>query len=158
MRLLHLQSCVTLDKYTNDRTNLILSSVTAQAFTKSHLTTQKTKLGAVEGGEGSGGSKAGDRLGAKSHPALLDGHVQGVSAIQEVHNLGLGQSDAILDRLLPLPALPVGFALHKHRVTWLWRPIPPAQMQSETCIVIVMLMGSGLASCILHVAHECCLL
>ena len=58
--------------------------------------------------------------------ALPHGHVQGVGAIQELHNLALGQRDAVLHRLLALPALPVGLALHKNAVAWLWGPIPPA--------------------------------
>ena len=64
-----------------------------------------------------GGGRGG---GGVADLALPHGHVQGVSAIQELHNLALRQRDAVLHRLLALPALPVGLALHKHTVARLW--------------------------------------
>ena len=52
--------------------------------------------------------------------ALPHGHIQCVGAIQELHDLALGQRDAVLHRLFTLPALPVSLALHKHTVSGLW--------------------------------------
>ena len=66
------------------------------------------------------------RVGFGCDLALLHGHVQGVGAVQEFHNLAFGKRDAVLHRFLTLPALPMGLALHKHSVTWLRGPVPPA--------------------------------
>ena len=45
---------------------------------------------------------------------------------EEGHHLGLGQGEAVLHALLPLPALPVGLAFHEARAGGGCIAVPPA--------------------------------